>query len=68
MTITSRNHSPYLSCEAFYRVDASRNRQTGGSGLGLYLAKMIVEKYNGTICISNTGFGVTAVIQLPAVH
>ncbi len=54
--------------EAFYRVDASRNRQTGGSGLGLYLAKMIVEKYDGTICISNTEHGVSAVIQLPAIY
>lgn len=54
--------------EAFYRVDASRNRQTGGSGLGLYLAKMILEKYGGAIAVSNTSRGVIAAIHLPAIH
>ncbi|WP_171899541.1 hypothetical protein [Candidatus Marithrix sp. Canyon 246] len=29
--------------EPFYRVDPSRQRETGGYGLGLYLVKMIVE-------------------------
>lgn len=32
--------------EAFYRVDTSRNSETGGSGLGLYLVKMILDKHN----------------------
>lgn len=53
--------------DAFYRVEASRNRQTGGSGLGLYLTKMILEKYGGTIHISNTERGVMTVIHLPAI-
>lgn len=30
---------------AFYRVDKSRNRKTGGTGLGLYIVKTILDKY-----------------------
>ena len=29
--------------EAFYRVDASRNRNTGGTGLGLYIVRKIMD-------------------------
>ena len=31
--------------EAFYREETSRNRATGGSGLGLYLVKMILARH-----------------------
>ena len=30
---------------AFYRVDKSRNRKTGGTGLGLYIVKTILDKH-----------------------
>ena len=33
--------------EPFYRVDKSRSRQTGGSGIGLYLCRQIVEQLGG---------------------
>lgn len=36
--------------EAFYREESSRNRSTGGSGLGLYLVKMILDRH-GAVCI-----------------
>lgn len=37
--------------ERFYRLDHSRNRETGGTGLGLAIAKEIVEKLEGKIGI-----------------
>lgn len=44
--------------EAFYRADHSRNRQTGGSGLGLYLVKRILEQHNAVFNICNFDHGV----------
>lgn len=44
--------------EAFYRVEQSRNRQTGGSGLGLYIVKMILDQHNAIHKIENTAAGV----------
>ncbi|QNL45862.1 HAMP domain-containing protein [Oscillibacter hominis] len=55
---------PHL-CEAFYRVEESRNRETGGSGLGLYLVKMIVERHHASFAICNTESGVRADVLFP---
>lgn len=44
----SANELPYIF-DRFYRVDAARNRESGGAGLGLSITKLLVEKYNGTI-------------------
>lgn len=51
--------------EAFYRSDSSRNRRNGGSGLGLYLGKIIVERHNGTVSLENEEQDVVAVITIP---
>lgn len=51
--------------EAFYRADSSRNRQNGGSGLGLYLGKIIVERHGGTVSLENEGQDVVARIGIP---
>ena len=51
--------------EPFYRSDASRNRNSGGSGLGLYIAHLIVTKQNGECSITNTGDDVLARIRFP---
>lgn len=44
--------------EAFYRIEQSRNRKTGGSGLGLYIVQKILHQYGCCCQISNTGSGV----------
>lgn len=54
--------------EAFYRPDPSRNRQTGGSGLGLYLVRTIAGRHGGTCAIQNTGRGVEARLMLPGLE
>ncbi|MDE5698572.1 MAG: HAMP domain-containing histidine kinase, partial [Lachnospiraceae bacterium] len=45
--------------DAFYRVERSRSRQTGGSGLGLYIVKMILEQHGADYQIGNTERGVS---------
>ena len=40
--------------ERFYRVDQSRSREQGGSGLGLSIVKHIVEAHNETVLINST--------------
>ena len=52
--------------ERFYRVDGSRSKQSGGSGLGLSIVKHIVEQHKGTITLtSRLNEGTTFVIRLP---
>lgn len=54
--------------ERFYRGDPSRARTTGGAGLGLAIARAIVEHGGGTIQLeSRTGEGTTVTVHLPSV-
>lgn len=45
--------------DAFYRVDDSRNRSMGGSGLGLYIVKMALEYHQAQFGACNTDQGVS---------
>lgn len=53
--------------EPFYRLEGSRSRDTGGSGLGLSIARTIIQAHGGTITLANqaTG-GLEARLELPA--
>lgn len=51
--------------EAFYRADTSRNRNTGGTGLGLYIVRKIMEMHRANYGISNTSNGVLFWFELP---
>ena len=52
--------------ERLYRAESSRNRATGGAGLGLTLCRNIVEAHEGTIHITNSQLGgLTVTVTLP---
>ncbi|HAH61188.1 MAG TPA: hypothetical protein DCL73_03735 [Treponema sp.] len=55
--------------ERFYRGDPSHNRNAGGSGLGLAVAKVIMDVMHGGISAGNApGYGAVLALTLPAVH
>jgi two-component system OmpR family sensor kinase len=52
--------------ERFYRVDNSRNSETGGSGLGLAIVSTIVARHGGSIIATETpGGGATLRVAIP---
>jgi signal transduction histidine kinase len=52
--------------EPFVRLEGSRNRDTGGVGLGLAIARTIVQAHGGTVLLRNrAGGGLDAIVRLP---
>ena len=51
--------------EQFYRLDASRSTENGGAGLGLAIAKQIVELHKGTVTAASENETATFTVILP---
>ena len=52
--------------EPFQRLEPSRNRETGGTGLGLPIARNILRAHGGDVTLANHAPGLRATITLPA--
>ena len=73
LSVTVENEGAYIApeqlphlFELFFRGDPSRSRQTGGSGLGLYLVQKIAQRHGGSCTIQNSEKGVLATLELPS--
>lgn len=62
------DHLPHLF-DRFYRVDSARDRTHGGSGIGLAIAKALIEAHGGGISVASAGpgQGSTFSVRLPRV-
>lgn len=70
--IAVHNYGPVISSEdqknmfnKFFRADAAKKIRPNGSGLGLFIAKTIVEAHGGKIWCQSGGDGTTFFIELP---
>ena len=51
--------------DRFYRLEASRSRESGGTGLGLPIVRDVVRGHGGGVLLADNGPGLRAVITLP---
>ena len=58
-------HKKNLIFERFYRLEESRSTRTDGAGLGLAIAKRIIEAHNGQIGLTTNGYNHCFWIKLP---
>ena len=61
-------HLPHVF-DRFYRADTARDRDHGGSGIGLTVSKALAEAHDGTLEVASPGLnmGATFTLRLPAV-
>ena len=75
LIITVTDHGPGLPedqvarlGEPFYRSDASRARESGGTGLGLYLATLVANAHDGSLCLLDTDdHGASFEVRIPLI-
>jgi two-component system OmpR family sensor kinase len=75
LIITVQDHGPGLPeedadhiGEPFYRGDSSRTRESGGTGLGLYLATLVAQAHGGTLkLLKNSQPGACFEVRIPLV-
>jgi signal transduction histidine kinase len=73
LIIRVRDHGPGIPTaelervfEPFYRLESSRNRDSGGSGLGLAIARDIAQAHGGSLTLANLpDAGLEALLRLP---
>ena len=73
LVFTVRDHGPGLPQddaehigEPFYRGDRSRTRESGGTGLGLYLATLVAQAHGGSLVLrENSASGACFEVRMP---
>ena len=73
LIVRVRDHGPGIPeeelervFEPFYRLESSRNRDSGGTGLGLSIARDIAQSHGGSLRLANAvGGGLEATLRLP---
>jgi signal transduction histidine kinase len=72
LILSVRDYGPGLSelqaehiGEAFYRSDPSRARESGGTGLGLYLASLVARAHGGALALKDTDTGAWFEVRIP---
>lgn len=73
--ITLRNHGRTIPpdklehlFDPFFRLDSSRSSASGGAGLGLAIAREIVEKHGGTIAAESADESIRFIVRLPLIR
>jgi signal transduction histidine kinase len=56
-------YSAHMS-QAFFRLDADRQRSTGSAGSGLYLCRLVAQAHGGELVLENANPGSRARLQL----
>ena len=72
LQLTVRDHGPGIPTDqlpqlgqAFFRLDAARQRSTGGVGLGLYLCRLVAKAHGEELVLENAEPGLRACMRLP---